>query len=145
MQDGKFELTRGSHSVGECNFHLVFTVAYRRKAFKSAHVLESTRGYIRAKAEEMRIRIAAVEFGPDHVHVFTTHCSEYSVKALGHDLKGYASKMMREHHFPWVRAWLWGKKFWTRGFFYRSVGSVTAEAVKFYINNAQKKHWTYID
>lgn len=145
MQEARFELVRGSHSVGESNFHLVFTVAYRRKVFKSRHVLDSAREYALAKAGAMGIGVAAMEFGPDHVHVFVTKCADYSVRELGHDLKGYVSKNMREKNFMWIRTWLWGKKFWSRGFFYRSVGSTTAQAVKFYIETAQKKHWTYAD
>ena len=141
MQEVKFELIRGSHSVGESNFHMVFTVAYRRKIFKSKRVLDQTRQYMLSKAVEMRINVAAMDFGPDHVHLFVTNCRRYSVEDLAHDLKGFVSKMMRENCFMWIRAWLWGKKFWTRGYFYRSVGSVTAETVKFYVAHCQHKHW----
>lgn len=139
---GQFELVRGSHSVGESNFHFVFTVAYRRNVFKSRHVLDSTHEYIMEKAREMGIAIAALEFGTNHVHLFVKHCRRYSAETLAHDLKGYVSAMMREHHFAWIRPWLWGKKFWSRGYFYRSVGSTTADAIKFYVERAQGKHWT---
>ncbi|MBI3009239.1 MAG: IS200/IS605 family transposase [Candidatus Omnitrophica bacterium] len=142
MQEIKFQLTKGSHSVGESNFHLVFTVAYRRNIFKSAHVLEQTRAYLLEKATEMKITVASLEFGPDHLHMFVGNCRRYSAETLAHDLKGFVSHEMREHHFVWIRAWLWGKKFWTRGYFYRSVGSVRADTVKFYIDHCQHKHWT---
>ncbi|HLC77241.1 MAG TPA: IS200/IS605 family transposase [archaeon] len=141
MQETKFNLVRGSHSVGESNFHFVFTVAYRRNVFKSKHVLDKTREYMLAKAGEMHITVAAMEFGTNHVHLFVKQCRRYSAETLAHDLKGNVSAMMREHHFMWTRSWLWGNKFWSRGYFYRSVGSTTAAAVKFYVERAQRKHW----
>lgn len=141
MQETKFKLVRGSHSVGEANFHFVFTAAYRRNVFKSKHVQGKTREYILAKAEEMHINVAAMEFGTNHVHLFVRECRRYSAETLAHDLKGYASAMIRDHEFAWIRTWLWGDKFWSRGYFYRSVGSTTSEAIKFYVERAQRKHW----
>lgn len=36
---------------------------------------------------------------------------------------------------------LWDQKFWSSGYFYRTVGAVTAETVKKYIKEGQTKHW----
>jgi REP element-mobilizing transposase RayT len=36
---------------------------------------------------------------------------------------------------------LWGKKFWSSGYFHRTVGVVTAETVRRYVKESQKKHW----
>ena len=36
---------------------------------------------------------------------------------------------------------LCGKKFWSAGYFHRTVGAVTAETVKRYVAEGQKKHW----
>ena len=35
----------------------------------------------------------------------------------------------------------YGKKFWTEGHFYRSVGAVNAETMKHYVEDCQEKHW----
>lgn len=137
----QLELVRASHNVGESNFHLVFVVAYRRKVFSSKHNLDAARAYTEEKALSMKVKIEAMEFGPDHVHLFLSHCRRYSAEELARLLKGYVSRMMRMHHAPFLRAWLWGKKFWTSGYFYRSVGSVNSETVKFYIDHCQAKHW----
>ena len=40
---------------------------------------------------------------------------------------------------------LWGGAFWSGGYFYRSVGSTTGEAIQYYIQKSQKKHWTALD
>jgi Transposase IS200 like len=44
-----------------------------------------------------------------------------------------------------VKGKLWGDSFWSDGYFYRSVGSTTAEAVQFYVQNSQRKHWAQYD
>lgn len=48
---------------------------------------------------------------------------------------------MRERHWHLFRHALWGKKFWTAGKFYRSVGSVNAERALRYIATAESRHF----
>ena len=40
---------------------------------------------------------------------------------------------------------LWGGSFWSDGYFYESIGRVTSETMKFYIERQQGKHWIGID
>jgi hypothetical protein len=40
---------------------------------------------------------------------------------------------------------LWGDSFWSDGYFYRSVGSTTAEAVQYYVEHSQRRHWMRYD
>ena len=67
------ELRRSGHTVGEENLHLQFTPAYRRDVFVEPLARELTVAYIVQRAQEMRVNVAAIECGPDHVHLFVTH------------------------------------------------------------------------
>ena len=136
-----FSLEKGRHWVGESCYHIVFVVAYRRKIFAREKVLQLTRAYIEAKAQDMRVRIESMEFGQDHVHMFLSCCDAYSPREIKRNLKGFVSAMMRKNHWPLFRNMLWGKKFWKRGDFHRSIGSVTKDKVRFYIDHCQAKHW----
>ena len=136
-----FSLEKGRHWVGESCYHIVFVVAYRREVFAREKVLRLAKVYIEAKAEEMKIRIESMEFGPDHVHMFVSRCDDYSPRQMKKMLKGFTSKMMRKNHWTLFRDMLWGKKFWKRGDFHRSIGSVTKDKVRFYIDHCQHKHW----
>ena len=41
-----------------------------------------------------------------------------------------------------MRGKLWDDPFWSDGYFYRFVGSTTAEHVRYYVQNGRKrKHW----
>jgi REP element-mobilizing transposase RayT len=64
------ELRSSGHTVGETNPHLQFTPAYRRDIFSDTLVRELTVAYVMQRAREMHIDIAAIECGPDHLHMF---------------------------------------------------------------------------
>jgi len=49
-------------------------------------------------------------------------------------LKGRSSKMLQEE-FPELRKRYWGQHLWAVGYFCRTVGTVTDEMVKEYIEN----------
>jgi REP element-mobilizing transposase RayT len=48
---------------------------------------------------------------------------------------------MRKGHKEMFGEKLWGKKFWSAGYFYRTVGAVNAQTVERYIKEGQRKHW----
>ena len=140
-----YPLARASHCVGESNFHIQLTVAYRRPIFADPRVARLTKAYMLAKAEGLGIAIAHMGFGPDHLHFFAMNCRRYGVDQLVGLIKGFTSRMMRKNHSKLIRHMLWGGKFWTGGYFYRSVGRVTTENMEYYIEHAQRKHWDIVD
>ena len=135
------ELRSSGHTVGESNLHLQFTPAYRRDIFADDLVRELTVAYIVLRAQEMGVTVAAIECGPDHVHLFVTGWKNWSIAVLAAQLKTYASRMMRTYHAELFDDKLWGNKFWSSGYFHRTVGAVTAETVKRYVAEGQQKHW----
>ncbi len=141
----KIELVRTTSSVGESCLHLQLTPAYRRDIFAMEQVKELTKIYFLEKAKRLNVIVTALDLGPNHFHAFITNWKKYSVEKLANELKGFTSYMMRKHHWKLFKDKLWGKKFWSEGYFYRTVGVVTREAVEFYIEHSQKKHWEPVD
>ena len=137
----KTELIASSHAVGESNYHIQLTPAYRRDIFSEPLVAELTIAYIVQRSQEMKIEVAAIECGPDHLHLFVKQWKNWKIPVLAGQLKTYSSRMMRKGHKQLFSDKLWGKKFWSSGYFHRTVGAVTAETVKRYIAEGQKKHW----
>jgi len=137
----KFETRSYAHVVGEFNYHIQLTVAYRRKIFSNEKVLRLTEAYIVEKLRELNVEIVALEFGPEHVHLFVTNCKNYAPCKIVQFLKGFSSRMMRKNHSELFVNLLWGKKFWSEGYFARSIGCVTTERVRYYIEESQSKHW----
>ena len=130
-----------NHCVGEANWHLQFTPAYRKDIFRNALVRELTLGYLFEGAKKIGVKITALEFGPDHVHLFLEGTRKVSVIHAVQTLKGFSSRQMRQAHKYLFKEKIWGNKFWTNGYFYQTVGTITSETVKKYIEEGQTKHW----
>ena len=109
--------------------------------FLSEEIQNVVRTAIWDKARMLKVRIGAIEFGPDHMHVFVIDCKNYSAAKLAEQLKGYSSYVVRRQCWNDVSKKLWGDHFWSDGYFYESVGRVTSDMVQFYIERQQKKHW----
>lgn len=136
------ELISASHAVGEANYHIQLTPAYRQDVFEDELVMVLTRDYLLAAASRHGITVASIGFGEEHVHVFTVACKNHSPAQVAMLLKGFSSYMMRKHHRALFKDKLYGKKFWSAGYFYRTVGAVNAETVKHYVEESQQKHWS---
>ena len=135
------ELRASGHTMGETNLHLQFTPAYRRDIFSDNLVRELTIAYVLQRSKEMKVDISAIECGQDHLHLFVKNWKNWKIPVLAGQLKTYSSRLMRKGHRYMFVDKLWGKKFWSAGYFHRTVGAVNAETVKRYIQEGQKKHW----
>lgn len=142
IERAKIELVRSSHAVGEANFHVVLVPAYRRPIFADARVRELTLKYIKEKLAQYHIVLVLAEFGSDHLHMFWANVVEIGVRRAFALVKGYSSRRMRERHLPLFRKWLWGKKFWTSGKFYRSIGAINTERALRYMAAADERHFS---
>jgi len=134
----RVELIRRSHCVGESNMHLQFTPAYRQDVFDEELVRILTRDYFLVQARRKGFVITAMGFGDEHAHVFVTDWKNFSPAKLAQLLKGFSSRMMRKHHRDLFASKLYGKKFWSAGYFYRTVGAVNSATVKRYVEESQE-------
>jgi putative transposase len=134
-------LVSGAHTIGESNLHLQFTPAYRRDVFASRVLREVITSMFVEQAQKLKITLAALDFDPDHVHLFISNWKNWSIAVLAQRLKGAVSYQLRKNYLYLFEDKLWGEKFWTGGYFYRTVGVVTAETVRRYVAESQRKHW----
>ena len=135
-------LTSVGSTCGEANYHLQFTPKYRRDVFLDEEVRALCRESFRRTCKELGVGMEACKLGPDHVHPFVSWCRKYFVPYMVQRLKGASAYVIRHRLRDRVRGKLWGYPFWSDGYFYRSVGSTTAEAVRYHVQNSQKrKHW----
>lgn len=135
------ELISGSHSVFEANYHIQLTPAYRCGVFADELIRVLTRDYLLVAGKKHDIKISAIGFGNDHIHLFVQGCKNTSLAEIVRILKGYSSYMMRKNHFDLIRGKLWGKKFWSSGYFARTVGTVNNQTVIHYVSESQEyKH-----
>ena len=129
------------HSVGQNAFHLVWKPKYAKDPFKFMIVRRHCEQFLREIARSKGIEIYELQVEPDHIHIFVGLPPTLSVSKALQLLKGGSSyKLFRQH--PWLRRHFRKGHFWSPGKFFRSVGNVTAEVIKAYINDSHH-HWTF--
>ena len=83
-------------------------------------------------------KIHAIELTEDHVHLFLEIHPSTSLSNVVQYLKGGSSYGLFKLH-PELKKRYWGGNLWSSGKFFRSVGNVTADTIKHYINESQGK------
>jgi putative transposase len=129
------ELKHSRHCVGGSNYHIQATPKYRRHVFWTMEARKLVEAVIRMKVFALGITLGAIEFGPDHVHLFLKNCEKYTVPELVGQIKGFSSYYLRKNYGHIFRRELWGDSLWSDGYFYESIGRVTSETVEYYIKN----------
>jgi putative transposase len=122
------------HLVYSCQYHVIFCPKYRRKVL-TGRIAERLKELILEKQEEFQYEVIDMEVLPDHVHLLIDVDPKVGVYTVVSKIKGYTSKQLREE-FPELKKRL--PTLWTLSKFISSVGSVTLDVVKKYIE--EQKH-----
>lgn len=131
------ELTNFQHGVGQNSYHLVWKPKYAWDVFKFPWMRKDCEAILNEAALRYKMRIYELEVMPDHVHCFVEIPPTMSISKALNLLKGYSSyKLFLKH--KWLRSYFRKGHFWSPGKFFRSVGNVTAEAIKNYISQSNR-------
>jgi putative transposase len=121
---------RGSHTIWDCKYHLVWVTKYRYTVLIGDVGLRC-RELLREIARSQEMPIYAGSVNRDHVHLLIGIPPQLSVSRVQF-LKGKSShKLLSE--FPVLRKRYWGQHLWARGYWVASSGNVTDEVWKKYI------------
>ena len=126
-------MRRGGHTQYDIQYHIVWTTKYRYKILTDK-IAERIRELIRQGCEARGIKIIKGSVSKDHIHVLVSCPPSISVSKMVQYLKGRSSKIIQEE-FPVLRKRYWGQHMWGIGYFCRSVGTITDEIIKEYIEN----------
>ena len=118
-----------SGGVYDLGLHVVWCPKYRRPVLDGP-VAERLEELLREKADERGWEIPALKVMPDQVHVFVEHDPKSSASYVANQFKGFTSRVLRAE-FPQVRSRL--PTLWSSSYFAVSVGAVSAEAVRRYV------------
>ena len=107
-----------SHTRYKCQYHIVFIPKYRKRIM-----------YGRLKADV--IEIVEGEVCADHVHLCLSIPPSEKVSDVVGYIKGKSALMIHDKYPESVNGW--SKAFWARGYYVATVGNITEDAVKEYI------------
>jgi len=131
------ELRRGSHTVYEIHVHVCWVTKYRYDVLVGG-VAMRLRELVRQVCEANEIRILRGHVAKNHVHVLLSIPARLAVSKMMQYLKGKTSHKM-QMEFPQLRRRYWGRHLWERGYFCVSVGNVTEEQIKEYIERHDER------
>ena len=128
-----------NHSVFSLNYHLVMVTKYRRKVITDqiSDRLKEIFTYIQP---DYNITLKEWNHDKDHVHIlFSAHPKSEITKFLN-AYKSVSSRLIKKEH-PEIRSQLWKDAFWSQSFCLISVGGVTLDILKAYIETqGEKEH-----
>ena len=123
----------GSHTKYRLMYHLVWLPKYRKRILEGA--VKRLLGELFYECAEISgWVIAELNIQRDHVHMVVLLKQTISVSQAVQRFKGGSSKVIREE-FPELKEFLWGKNFWTEGYFAETVGRIAEDAIKNYVKN----------
>ena len=125
-------------------YHFVFLPKYRRKVLAAPEVDKELKETIRKMAPFHEWVIEELETDRDHIHLFLSAPPRYSPSQIVKLIKTWTEKKLFEKYPKKVKQYLWGEKFWCRGFYASTVSDrTTKDEIKRYIRE-QKEHWKQI-
>lgn len=123
----------GSHTVYQIEYHFVWVTKYRYKVLTGEVALRA-RELVRQTCEAFEIRIVKGVVSADHIHILASAPPELAPSEIMRRLKGRsASKLFEE--YPHLKKRFWGRHLWARGYFCATVGQMTEEMIKEYLEH----------
>lgn len=123
----------GSHTVFNIEYHFVWVTKYRYQVLKGDVALR-VREWVRRTCEIFEIKILKGVVSKDHVHVLVSAPPTIAPSEIMRRIKGRTSSKLFEE-FPRLKKRYWGRHFWARGYFCVTVGQVTEEMIKEYLEH----------
>ncbi|MBU4300738.1 MAG: IS200/IS605 family transposase [Nanoarchaeota archaeon] len=131
------DLKSCSHSKGQNWYHVIIIPRARYPVFRYEPTKRLCEEGIKQVCKNNCIDLFTFEVMPDHVHLFISCPPRKSILRICAVIKGGTFHYIRDK-MPSLQRYL---RLWSRGVFYRSIGSVSADAVKNYIDNSKGNQW----
>ena len=126
---------KGSHTVWDCKYHVVWITKYRYPVMTGDVALRA-RHLIREICRSCEIDIFAGAINRDHVHMLIGIPPSLAVSKAVQMIKGKSSHRLLSEYGS-LRKKYWGQHLWGRGYWVASSGNVTDEVWKKYIEDQQ--------
>jgi len=128
------ELKVFNHSVGQNSYHFVWCPRFRHKIFVHEDLKFACKTILYAICHKNGFEIFELTIGNDHIHLFVDITPKISITKAFQLLKGVSSRHLMKNFPDLLHSYFWKGGMWSRGKFFRSVGNVTSDVIRNYIN-----------
>ncbi len=118
-------------------YHFVWVTKYRYHVL-TGEVAERVRELIRQSCMSRDINIIRGHVSKDHIHIMVSCPLALSPSKVMQYIKGRSSRKLQEE-FPHLKKRYWGQHLWARGYYCATVGVVTEEQIKEYIEKHERE------
>ena len=119
-----------SHVRWKCQYHIVFIPKYRKKILYGK-LKKDVREIISILCKYKDVQIIDGAVCEDHIHLSVAIPPKISILSFMGYLKGKSTLMIYDRH-PELQS-KWDKSFWARGYYVSTIGNITEDAIKKYI------------
>ena len=130
-------LKHGRTCVYNVNYHIVWSTKYRRKVLDSK-IEKRLKEILYDASLDKGFIIHELEVGEnDHVHMFASAHPKVSISYIVKMSKGISGRLLL-YEFPELQKKLWKGELWNPSYYVETVGSVSEENIRRYIQNQEK-------
>ena len=132
------ELRHGRTCVFNINYHIVWSTKYRMKVLNT-DIERRLKEILVDVGKQKGFEIAEIEVGTkDHVHVFVSAIPKISISYIAKMMKGISGRLLLKE-FPEISKELWNGELWNPSYYVETIGSISEEAIRQYIQNQEKE------
>jgi len=128
-----------SHTRWKCQYHIVFIPKYRKKVMYG-QVKADIREIIKILYNYKKVEIIEGAVCSDHVHLYVSVPPKLCISDFMGYLKGKSALMIHDKHPEMANKW--NREFWARGYYVATIGNITEETIKRYIQEQQEESKT---
>ena len=128
------ELKVFNHGVGQNSYHFVWCPRFRHKIFRHDKLKFACESILQAICRKHKFDVFELDIGLDHIHLFVDITPNVCVSKAFQLLKGISSRILAQSFPDLLSGCYWKGGIWSRGKFFRSVGNVTSDVIRNYIN-----------
>lgn len=122
------KLTKARTCVYNINYHIVWTVKYRKKILEG-EIEKYLKQELIDIAKDKEFVIKAMECDRDHIHLFVSAHSKISPSYIVKMCKGITGRKLFIK-FPEITEKLWNNALWNSSYYIETIGSTSEENIK---------------
>ena len=130
-------LDNNNHSVFLMYYHLVLVVKYRKKVIDK-DISNRLREIFEYIAPKYNIGVVEWNDDKDHIHILFKGQPNSELSKFINAYKSASSRLIKKE-YPSIKKQLWKEMFWNRSFCLLTIGGVTIDVIKKYIESQGEK------
>lgn len=125
-----------SHAKTKLRYHIIFSTKYRKKCLNQIHDDVINVMHL-AEQKTKTFHIELMKLYKDHIHFLIKINPSECISNVVQHLKQFSTYSLWKMHNQYLKQFYWSGKhhLWTRGYFCSTIGEVSEEKIKQYIEN----------